>query len=68
MPSQVEPYFQVTLRFFGNSSSLYQNFSLPYQKSLVILSEFFENSLEILLEFIGDVWSGGSECVGVDFG
>ena len=30
--------------------------------------EFFGNSLEILSRFFGDVWLGGSECVGVDFG
>jgi hypothetical protein len=33
-----------------------------------ILWEFFENSVGIVLEFFGDVWLGGSECVGVDFG
>jgi hypothetical protein len=35
---------------------------------LGILRKFFGNSIKILLEFFGDVWLGGSECVSVDFG
>ena len=31
-----------------------------------ILWEFFKNSLGILSELFGDVWLGGSECLGVD--
>ena len=50
------------LRFLGE---FFEEF---FQNSSGILREFFGNSLGILLEFFGDVWLGGFECVGVDFG
>ena len=53
-------------KFFGNSLGI-GNWKF-YWNSLGILREFFENSVGIVLEFFGDVWLGGSECVGVDFG
>ena len=44
------------------------NFFGIFGEFLGFFWEFFWNSLEILSEFFGDVWLGGSECVGVDFG
>ena len=59
--------------FFENSLGiLWEHFGNFFENSLGILWEhfgnFFGNSLGILSEFFGDVWFGGYECVGVDFG
>ena len=53
--------------FFGNSLGILWEFgnSLEFLwNSLGLLG----NSFGIILEFFGDVWLGGSECMGVDFG
>ena len=55
----------IILGIFGNSLEILWEF---FRHSLGILWEFFRNCIGIVLEFFGDVYLGGSECVGVDFG